>query len=257
MGFIYGWLVLMITSFQYSSIEGLTFSVSTYGVYPNDNIDDTNAIQSAVDMAIQHGSNNVVVFGSGTYTLSSAIVIVDAINLTVTGQGMYQTLLLGTAVTSIFLPSYSLQLTITSLSIDFDPLSFTARYVINPRTTSLFLSLYTPSTERTKMTQAHRTRVNVTDTYLDLQVQPPHQADIGLQVPGMHRYDLTLMRPAIGPQAYQKKQIPLPNVNTSLVSPGILRIPLASRSEFIIGVIIIGDTIVARYCNDMCVCSLS
>jgi hypothetical protein len=50
------------------------------------------------------------------------------------------------------------------------------------------------------------------------------------------------MRPAIGPHAYQKKQIPPSNINTSLVSPGILRIPLASRSEFIIG-----DAIVVRY----------
>jgi len=30
---------------------------------------------------------------------------------------------------------------------------------LNPRTTSLFLSPYTPSTERRKMTQARRTRV--------------------------------------------------------------------------------------------------
>jgi hypothetical protein len=212
MEFIYGWLILMIASFQYSIIEGRTFFVSTYGAYPNDNIDDTNAIQLTIDMAIKHGSNNAVVFGSGTYTLSSVISIGHAVNLTITGQGMHQTLLLGTAPTTIFQPYSSQQLTITSLSIDFDPLPFTAGYV-----------------------------VNVTDTYLDLQVQPPHQADIGRQVQAILRYDVASMRPAFGSNTYEKYQTP-PNVNTSLVSPGILRIPLASRSEFIIG-----DAIVARY----------
>jgi hypothetical protein len=196
-----------------SSIHGRTFYVSTYGAYPDDNIDDTNAIQTTIDMAIKYRSNAVIVFGSGTYTLSAPITVTSATNLTITGQGMQQTLLLGTVPTSIFLLYSCQQLTVTSLSIDFNPLSFTAGYV-----------------------------VNVTDTYLDLQVQPPHQADIDQQVPDIHRYDVKLMRPAIGPYAYQKKQIPPPNINTSLVSPGILRVPLASHSEFIVG-----DAVVVRY----------
>ncbi len=43
--------------------------------------------------------------------------------------------------------------TISSLSIDFDPLSFTGGYV-----------------------------VNVNDNYIDVEVQPPHRADIGRQI---------------------------------------------------------------------------
>jgi hypothetical protein len=209
----YGWLILMIALFQYSPVKGLNFSVSTYGAYPDDNIDDTDAIQLTIDMAIKHGSNDIVIFGSGTYTLSSVINIVDAVNLTITGQGMHQTLLLGTVHLSIFQPYSCQQLTITSLSIDFNPLPFTAGYV-----------------------------VNVTDTYLDLQVQPPHQPDIGQQVAVIHRYNVTLMRPAFGPNTYEKFQTIPSNITTSLVSPGILRVPLTSHSEFIIG-----DAIVVRY----------
>jgi hypothetical protein len=203
----------MIVSIQSSGIEGRIFSVSTYGAYPNDGIDDTKAIQSTIDAAIKSGPNNVVVFGSGTYTLSSFIAIMEAINLTITGQGMHQTLLLGTARSSIF-QSYSCQqLTITLLSIDFDPLPFTAGYV-----------------------------VNVTNNYLDLQVQPPHQPDIGRQVQAILRYNVTLMRPAFGPNTYEMYQAPPANITTSLVSPGILRIPLGSPTQFVIG-----DAIVVRY----------
>jgi hypothetical protein len=211
MKFRYGWLILFLASFHISSIEGNIFHVSTYGAYPDDKIDDTNAIQTTIDMAIKYGSNSVVIFGSGTYTLSAVISIVEAVNLTITGQGMHQTLLLGTIPASIFEPYSCQQLTITSLSIDFDPLPFTAGYV-----------------------------VNVTNTYLDLQVQPPHQADIGRQVRAILRYDVKAMRPAFGPNTYEIYQ--RTDINTSLVSPGILRVPLTAPSHFVVG-----DAIVVRY----------
>jgi hypothetical protein len=50
------------------------------------------------------------------------------------------------------------------------------------------------------------------------------------------------MRPAFGPNTYEIYQKSPSNVNTSLISPGILRIPLASPSQFAVG-----DPIVARY----------
>ena len=75
--------------------NGKNFFVSNYGAYPNDNIDDTNAIQLAVDTAINYGLNSTVIFGYGTYNLSSTIIITNATNLTITGQGMDQTLLIG------------------------------------------------------------------------------------------------------------------------------------------------------------------
>ena len=75
---------------------------------------------------------------------------------------------------SIFFVQYCQGLTISSLSIDFDPFPFTAGYV-----------------------------VNVNDTYLDVQVQPPHRTDIGRQVQAILRYDPIEMRPAFGPNTYE------------------------------------------------------
>jgi hypothetical protein len=66
----------------------------------------------------------------------------NASNLTITGQGMHSTLLLGTSPSSIFSAYYCQQLTITSLSIDFDPLPFTTGYVANVSNTSLDVQVY-------------------------------------------------------------------------------------------------------------------
>ncbi|CAF4327041.1 unnamed protein product, partial [Rotaria sordida] len=106
------------------------------------------------------------------------------------GQGMQQTLLLGNSPAAIFKPFHYQGLTITSLAIDFDPLPFTAGYV-----------------------------VNVSTSYLDVQVVPPHKADIGRQVRAILQYDPIEMRPAVSPNAYEIYQTPPSNENTSLVSP--------------------------------------
>jgi hypothetical protein len=46
MRFFSGWLLsLSLISIQYLYIKGLTFSVSNYGAYPDDNLDDTHGIQ--------------------------------------------------------------------------------------------------------------------------------------------------------------------------------------------------------------------
>ncbi|CAF1144932.1 unnamed protein product [Rotaria sp. Silwood1] len=164
-------------------------------------------------MAIANGSNNIVVFQSGTYNFTSVISIECAVNLTIMGQGMQQTLLLGNSPSAMFKPFHCQGLTITSLAIDFDPLPFTAGYVVSANT-----------------------------SYLDVQVVPPHKADIGRQVHAILQYDPVEMRPAFSPNAYEIYQTPPSNANTSLVSPGILRIPLASPSIFVAG-----DPIVARY----------
>jgi hypothetical protein len=133
--------------------------------------------------------------------------------LTITGQGIDQTFLIGNVPTSIFTIQSCQGLTISSLSIDFDPLPFTAGYVLH-----------------------------VNETYLDLQVQPPHQTDLNRQVGAILRYDPMAMRPAFGPNTYEIYQTPSPNATTSLVSPGILRIPLTYPTKFLVG-----DPIVARY----------
>ncbi|CAF4747846.1 unnamed protein product, partial [Rotaria sp. Silwood2] len=160
MKFASAWFIFMVISIQWSHIAGATFFVSSYGAFPNDNIDDTSAVQLAINKAIANGSNNVVVFQSGTYNFTSAISIYSAINLTVMGQGMQQTLLVGNSPAAMFKPLHCQGLTITSLAIDFDLLPFTAGYV-----------------------------VSVSTSYLDVQVVSPHRADIGRQVHAILRYN--------------------------------------------------------------------
>ena len=190
-----------------------TIFVANYGAYPNDNLDDTNRIQLAVNAAIEAGVKTTIVFGLGIYNLSAAISINSASNLTITGQGIDQTFLIGHSPSSIFTIQSCQGLTISSLSIDFDPLPFTAGYV-----------------------------VGVNKTFLDLQVQSPHQTDVGRLVGAILRYDPIAMRPAFGPNTYEIYQTLSPNDTTSLVSPGVLRIPLAYATQFRVG-----DAIVARY----------
>ncbi|CAF3719681.1 unnamed protein product, partial [Rotaria sordida] len=83
-------------------------------------------IQLAVSEAIKSGLHNSVVFGFGTYNLSSEIIVSYANNLTVIGQEIDKTFLIGNSPSSIFSIKSCQGLIITSLSIDFDPLPFTA-----------------------------------------------------------------------------------------------------------------------------------
>jgi hypothetical protein len=194
-------------------MEGKTFFVSDYGAYPDDNLDDTNEIQLAINQAINYGFVSDVVFGYGIYAISSTISIYNATNLTITGQGIDQTFLIGSNQGIIFLAQFCQGLQLTSFSVDYNPLPFTAGYV-----------------------------VNVNAKYLDVQVVPPHQTDIDQQVHGILRYDPAQMRPAFGPNTYEIYQHPPNDTNTTIVSPGVLRIPLRSPTQFLKG-----DPIVARY----------
>jgi hypothetical protein len=214
MKLLYEWFVLMIISMKYTFIQGKTyFFVSDYGAYPDDDIDDTNAIQLAINEAINYGLDTDVVFGYGIYAISSTIFIFNANNLTITGQGIDQTFLIGYNQGSIFSVHSCQGLKLTSFSIDFNPLPFTAGYV-----------------------------VDVNDKYLNVQIVPPHQTDVDRQVQGLLRYDPVHMRPAFGPNTYEIYQHPPTDANTTIVSPGVLRIPLSFPTKFLKG-----DPIVARY----------
>jgi len=194
-------------------IQGKTFHVSTFGAYSNDNIDDSNGIQAAINTAIHYGLNSTVIFGYGIYNLSSTITLSNATNLTIQGQGIDQTFLIGNLPITVFSILFCNGLTISSLSIDFDPLPFTGGYI-----------------------------VNVTNTYIDIEIQPPHRADVGRQIKGLIRYDPVEMRPAYGPKTYAVYQDGQFNVTTSLVSDNVLRLPLESPSQFAVG-----DAVAAHY----------
>ncbi len=174
MKLVYGCFILIILSMNYSSIEGRTFFVSDYGAYPDDNLDDTKEIQLAINEAIHSGSVSDIVFGYGIYAISSTIIILNATNLTIIGAGVDNTFLIGYNEVTIFSAQYCEGLKLTSFSIDYNPLPFTAGYI-----------------------------VDVNDKYLDLQVVSPHQTDINRQVQAILRYDPVQMRPAYGSNTYE------------------------------------------------------
>ena len=228
MAHMISWLAFIYFLTMSFSADGAIFHVSSFGAYSDDNMDDTRAIQSTVDTAISYGANNTIILGIGTYYLLSTIAIYNATNLTIQGQGMNQTLLIGTTPTSVFYSKYCHGLTISSLSIEYYPHPFTAGYL-----------------------------VTVNSTYLDVKIQPPHQADAGRQVVSLFRYDPIAMRPAFGLNAYQFYQQPPHDVNTSLISEDIVRIPLKYRTKFVVGdavvVVYLGHfhTIEVKYMTDV------
>ena len=213
MKLVYEWFVLILLAIKCLSIEGKVFHVSDYGAYPNDNFDDTNGIQSAISAAINYGVGTEIDFGYGIYTISTTIAILNATDLTVKGQGIDQTFIIGQMQEPIFTIGFCQGLNLTSFSIDYDPLPFTAGYV-----------------------------VNINDKYLDIQVVPPHQTDVNQQVQAILRYDPIQMRPAFGPNTYEIYQQPPTDANTTIVSPGILRVPLSQPTQF--GK---GEPVVVRY----------
>jgi hypothetical protein len=75
-----------------------------------------------------------------------------------------------------------------------------------------------------------------------MQVVSPHKADVGRQIEAILRYDSSLMRPAIGPNAYETYFTPSPNLTTSIVGNGTLRVPLGYSSSYLVG-----DAIIVRY----------
>jgi hypothetical protein len=98
---------------KYLLIDGKTFYVSHFGAYSNDNIDDTEAIQSTVNAAINYRSKSIVIFGYGIYNLSSTISVSNATNLTIQGQGIDQTFLIGNLPIQLFSVEYSERVTIS------------------------------------------------------------------------------------------------------------------------------------------------
>ncbi len=80
----FSWFIFILFCIECFSIQREMFHVSKFGAYPNDNIDDSIAIQSAVNAAISIRLNSTVIFGYGIYNLFSTINIINATNLTIT-----------------------------------------------------------------------------------------------------------------------------------------------------------------------------
>ena len=112
-------------------MEAKKFHVAHYGAYPNDNLDDTHAIQLAINEAIRSGLSAEIDFGYGIYAISSTIVIDSAMDLIIKGQGIDQTFFIVNDTVAVFVAQASQRLKLTSFSVDYNPLPFTAGYLVD------------------------------------------------------------------------------------------------------------------------------
>ena len=196
------------------------FHAVTFGAVANDCVDDTAAIQAAIDAAVRAGPHTAVKLDVGQYDLNDTLNIRNAHDFTFTGVSPSATLLLVHARSGVLYYSHCTQLTVSSVSIDFaaDFVPFTAGHVTN-------VSHFPPYT-------------------LDLAVSPPHTAQAGMRTIAIHRYDVNHSRPAFGPDSYEYFQQPSLNDTSTILSDGVIRFVLVRRPERQFEV---GQAVVVRY----------
>ena len=192
------------------------FNPSTYGAYPDDGVDDTTSLQSAIDAAIRSGPGATVQLLPGTYDLNATLQVHNCHSFTFNGSSPSSTLLLLHAATGALAYSQCSNLTFSHFSIDFAPLywSFTAGFISNVSTTSPYS--------------------------LDVAVTAPHLPLAGVSASAIFVYDPVNMRPASGPSTYEIFQS-VPTLST-IVAPGVVRFALQSRGAWKVG-----QPVVVRY----------
>lgn len=209
------WIAVVLLLVFSDTANGREFSVLSFGAIPNDGVDDTRSVQAAVDAAIAAGPDHAVVFPPGMFNISATIELNNAVGLIMSGAGQdyYSgTLLVGLMTSSMFAVGNCNSSTITGFVVDYWPLPFVGGYI-----------------------------VDITDSYMDVKAVAPHTAEAGYQAGTILRYDPTIMRPARGPRTYELYQTP-PPTKSSIISPNVVRIPVAQKSQFLVG-----DPVVARW----------
>ena len=196
----------------------LVFHAAEYGAVADDGLDDTSALQSAIDAAILRGPHSAVLLSSGQYDLNSSLLFDSACYFTFQGDSPSTTLLLVHAVSGVIEFTNSAHLTFSDFAIDFslDFLPFTAGVITN-------LSTSAPYT-------------------FDLQVAPPHPVQAGKTSPTILVYDVQNQRPASGPNALEIYQSIDPSRGSTIVGDGVVRFALEVAGAFEVG-----QALVVRY----------
>ncbi|MEO0377046.1 MAG: right-handed parallel beta-helix repeat-containing protein [Cyanobacteria bacterium P01_A01_bin.17] len=200
-------LIFSAYSLAVASIQQNTISVSDYGAYPNDGIDDTEAIRLAIADADPSGSK--LVFQPGQYDISgqeaghpaghyfSIFNINNYSNLSIEGNGA---IFSAQQWATIFRITHSQNIRIKDLTIDWDKsLPFTAGEVINRE-----------------------------GEIVDVRIEPPHPIRSGLAAQTFHQYNPTEDRLADnGYDIYQLKE----TRPCEVVESDILRCYLSSENQ--------------------------
>ena len=194
----------------------LVFHASQFGALPNDGVDDTAALQAAIDAAIRFGPHTALLLSAGEWNINATLTIANARNFAFTGASASSTLLLVHARSGALYYTNSIGLTLASFSIDFaaDYLPFTAGHITNLTTTPPFT--------------------------LDLLPTQPHTAQTDRTASALFVYDVQSGRPAFGADTYEVFQS-VSDVSR-LVGGGVVRFAMEGKTAFKMG-----QAVVVRY----------
>ncbi|MFC1694403.1 right-handed parallel beta-helix repeat-containing protein, partial [Candidatus Latescibacterota bacterium] len=172
-------------------------NVVDYGAVPDDGVNDTAAVQAAIEACREHPGAELV-FSAGTYDFSGdtnpRLRLDGFTGLTIDGNGAE---FIGHDLATLFRISNCNVLTFRNFTVDWNPLPFSAGKVIE-----------------------------VGDTYFDLEVIEPHTAQARLRVEGILGYDPEKRRLATrGVDIYQTGF----EKTTEVIRPGVMRVYVEKR----------------------------
>lgn len=214
--------IILAISLLRCSTQAPEIKVSDFGATPNDNKDDTQAILLAME-ACKEKKNPTLVFEFGSYDIHGmkkdtkgnfepALNIKNINNLTIDGNGAE---LIGHDYSTLFQFTNCENITVTNLTVDWDPLPYTQGRV-----------------------------VHVDTAYIDMEVIPPFTAQAGLRTEAILGYDLEKRRMArrftdhyqLG---YEK--------TTEVIGAGVMRLFIGHQDRFAGAMPSIGMNIIARH----------
>jgi polygalacturonase len=214
--------IISITSFFGCSKTSQEIRVTDFGAVPNDNKDDAPAIISAIG-SCKNKKNSKLVFESGTYDIygrqkdkrgnfNPAIDIKNVSNLTIEGNGSE---FIGHNYSTMFHFANSGNITITNLTVDWDPLPYTQGKV-----------------------------VQVDTNYIDIEVVAPFIARKGLHTEAILGYDPEKHRMARRFTDHYQLGF---EKTTEVIGTGVMRLFIGRKDRFAGIMPLVGMNVIARH----------
>jgi parallel beta-helix repeat protein len=213
---------ILITSFPGCSVSTMEIKVRDFGAIPDDGKDDTQAIISAIE-SCKNNRNSELVFESGSYDIygskkdnrgnfGPAVDIINVSNLTIDGRGSE---FVGHDYSTMFHFTNCRNISITNLSVDWDPLPYTQGIVIQ-----------------------------VDTNYIDIKVAPSFIAKAGLHTEAILGYDPERHRMARRFTDHYQLGF---DKTTEVISPGVMRLFIGRKDRFAGIMPLVGMNVIARH----------
>lgn len=200
-------LLIIIILFGNCTGQPMEIKVGDFGVMPDDGKDDIPAIISAIEIC-RNQKNVKLVFEFGSYDICGSkkdengnfkpsLDIKNITNLTIEGNNAE---FIGHDLSTMFYFTECKNLTITDLSIDWDPLPFT-----------------------------HGKIVGVDNDHIDIEVAAPFIAQLGRRTEGLLGYDFELRKMARRYTDYYQKGY---EKILEIIRPGVMRLFIGRDDRF-------------------------